>query len=189
MSQGGYLTLVGFVAQDPRQREARAGVWVTNLRVGTTPRIQDRVTNQWRDGETSFYDVACWRRLGDHVRASLHKGDPVMVKGRCRSRSYTDKNGVRHNVIDVIADTVGHDLNRGVANYLRPDRRPVATEGDPAAEQVPDLPEDRDIIDDEALDEFGQALDSLGEADLAVQALEEGETSDAAAASASPTPF
>ena len=98
MSQGGYLTLVGFVAQDPRQREATDGVWVTNLRVGTTPRVQDRVTNQWRDGETSFYDVACWRRLGDHVRASLHKGDPVMVKGRCRSRSYTDKNGVQHNV-------------------------------------------------------------------------------------------
>ena len=189
MSQGGYVTLVGFVAQDPIQRPTRNGVLVTDLRVGATPRIQDRVTNQWRDGETSFYDVACWRRLGDHVRASLHKGDPVMVKGRCRSRSYTDKNGVRNNVIDVIADTVGHDLNRGVANYLRPDRRPVATEEDPAAEQVPDLPEDRDIIDDEALDEFGQALDSLTDAELAVQALEDGETSDAAAPSVSPMPF
>jgi single-strand DNA-binding protein len=183
MSQGGYMTLVGFVAQDPRQREAKDGVWVTDLRIGATPRIQDRVTNEWRDGETSYYDVACWRRLGDHVRASLHKGDPVMVKGRCRSRSFTDKNGVQHYVIDIIADTVGHDLNRGVANYLRPERRPAATEGDPAAEQIPDVPEDRDIIDYESIEQFGEALDSLTEAELAVQALSEDETPDAAVAS------
>ena len=61
MSQGGYVTLVGFVAQDPRQRQVRGGVWVTDLRVGTTPRFQDRVTGQWRDAETSYFDVSCWR--------------------------------------------------------------------------------------------------------------------------------
>jgi single-strand DNA-binding protein len=189
MSQGGYVTLVGFVAQDPRQRETRNGVWVTDLRVGATPRIQDRLTSQWRDGETSYYDVSCWRRLGDHVRASLRKGDPVMIKGRFRSRSFTDKNGVPRTVIDIMADTVGHDLNRGVANYLRPERRPAVTEGDPAADQVPDMPDDRDMIDEEAIEQFGQALESLSEAELAAQALDEDEAADAEVPSGSPTPF
>src|SRR5690349_5684162 len=110
MSQGGYVTLVGFVAQDPIQRPTKDGVLVTDLRVGATPRVQDRVTNQWRDGETSYYDVSCWRRLGDHVRASLHKGDPVMIKGKFRSRTFTDKAGVSRTAIDIVADTVGHDL-------------------------------------------------------------------------------
>src|ERR1700746_4087013 len=67
MSQGGYVTLVGFVAQDPKQRETRNGTRVTDLRIGATPRVQDRVTGQWRDMQTSYYDVTCWRRLGDHV--------------------------------------------------------------------------------------------------------------------------
>ncbi len=178
MSQGGYMTLVGFVAQDPRQRETKNGTWVTDLRVGTTPRIQDRVTSQWRDGETSYYNVACWRRLGDHVRASLRKGDPVMVKGRCRSRSYTDKNGVQHNVVDIIADTVGHDLNRGVANYLRQDRRSAVVAEELAAGHIPDMPEDADMIDDEEIEQFGQALESLPEAALAPHALEEGDETD-----------
>jgi len=119
MSQGGYVTLVGFVAQDPQQRETKNGSRVTDLRVGATTRVQDRVTGQWRDGVTSYYDVSCWRRLGDHVRASLHKGDPVMIKGRFRSRTFTDKAGVSRTVIDIMADTVGHDLNRGIANYMR----------------------------------------------------------------------
>jgi single-strand DNA-binding protein len=193
MSQGGYVTLVGFVAQDPIQRPIRNGVFVTDLRVGATPRVQDRVTNEWRDGDTSYFNVSCWRRLGENVRASLRKGDPVMVKGKFRSRTFTDKNGVIRNVIDIMADTVGHDMNRGVANYIR-QHRPVAADGDPAAETPQDmtddreLPEDRDMIDDETIEQFGRELDGLGGAEVATHALEEDEAADATA-SASPVPF
>ena len=175
MSQGGYVTLVGFVAQDPILRETKNGVLVTDLRVGATPRVQDRVSNEWRDGDTSYYNVSCWRKLGENVRASLRKGDPVMIKGKFRSRTFTDKNGVTRNVIDIMADTVGHDMNRGVANYLR-QPRPTATESDPAAEVPQDmaddreLTEDRDIIDDETIEQFGRELDSLGEAEVATHA-------------------
>ncbi len=200
MSQGGYVTLVGFVAQDPVQRETKNGVLVTDLRVGATPRVQDRVTNQWRDGDTSYYDVSCWRRLGDHVRASLRKGDPVTIKGKFRSRTFVDKTGVSRTVIDIMANTVGHDLNRGVANYLGRQRPPVNTEGDPAA----DVPQDtlgdrdmidrdmidRDMIDEEAIEQFGRELDGLSEAELAARALEEDEgdeeDDDAAVPAASP---
>jgi single-strand DNA-binding protein len=190
MSQGGYVTLVGFVAQDPIQRPTKNGVLVTDLRVGATPRVQDRVTNEWRDGDTSYYDVSCWRRLGDNVRASLRKGDPVMVKGKFRSRTFTDKNGVSRTVIDIVADTVGHDLNRGVVNYLR-QHRPTAINSDPAAGASQDMadgqemPGDRDMIDDEAIEQFGRDLDGLSEAEVAAQALEEDEAADATA----PVPF
>ena len=183
MSQGGYVTLVGFVAQDPVQRETKNGVMVTDLRVGATPRVQDRVTNQWRDGVTSYYDVSCWRRLGDHVRASLRKGDPVTIKGKFRSRTFVDKAGVSRTVIDIMANTVGHDLNRGVANYLGRQRPPVNTEGDPAADVPQDALEDRDMIDrdmmdrdmidEEAIEQFGRELDGLSEAELAARALAE----------------
>jgi single-strand DNA-binding protein len=189
MSQGGYVTLVGFVAQDPIQRPTRNGTLVTDLRIGATPRVQDRVTSQWRDGDTSYFNVSCWRRLGENVRASLRKGDPVIIKGKFRSRTYTDKNGSTRNVIDIIADTVGHDMNRGVANYLR-QGRPSAVEGDPAAEASREMaddremPEDQDIIDDEAIEQFGRELDDLGEAEVATQALEED-----AVASAPPVSF
>jgi single-strand DNA-binding protein len=193
MSQGGYVTLVGFVAQDPIQRPTKNGAFVTDLRVGATPRVQDRVTNEWRDGITSYYDVSCWRRLGENVRASLRKGDPVMIKGKFRARTYTDKNGVTRTVIDIVADTVGHDMNRGVANYIR-QHRPVAADADPAAETPQDmtddreLPEDRDMIDDDAIEQFGRELDGLGGAEVATHALQEDEAADATA-SASPVPF
>jgi len=186
MSQGGYVTLVGFVAQDPRQRETKNGSRVTDLRVGATTRVQDRVTLQWRDGDTSFYNVSCWRRLGDHVRASLRKGDPVVIKGRFRSRTFDDKNGVPRTVIDIVADTVGHDLSRGVANYMRPQQSPVNIEGDPAADGSEDMAEGHDMIDEEAIEQFGRELDEgFNEADLAARALGEDQVG---AAAPSPVP-
>jgi single-strand DNA-binding protein len=191
MSQGGYVTLVGFVAQDPILRPTKNGVLVTDLRVGTTPRVQDRATNEWRDGETSYFSVTCWRRLGENVRASLHKGDPVMVKGKIRSHTYTDKNGVVRSVVDITADTVGHDMNRGVANYLRQSRSAAADDDDRAAQEPQnaadgrEMPEYGDMIDDEAIEQFGRELDGLGEAEVATDALKEDEPVDAVASSVS----
>ena len=189
MSQGAYVTVVGFVAQDPKQRATKNGTWVTDLRIGATPRYQDRATSEWRDGETSYFDVACWRRLGEHVRASLRKGDPVMIKGRFESRTYTDRNGVSRTVYDIVADSVGHDLNQGIANYVRPDRRPAVVDDDVVADQGPVIPEDVDIVDAEAMERLGEALDSLDDADLTAQELGEDETADAAMPSVSSAPF
>ena len=107
-----------------------------------------------------------------------------MIKGKFRSRTFTDKAGVTRTVIDIVADTVGHDLNRGVANYLRQQRRPEVTEDDPAVarQDTPedqDLdghgPEDRDMIDEQAIEQLGRELDGLSEAEAATHAVEEGE--------------
>jgi len=189
MSQGGYVTLVGFVAQDPQQRLTKNGSRVTDLRVGATTRVQDRVTMQWRDGDTSYYNVACWRRLGDHVRASLRKGDPVVIKGRFRARTFDDKTtGLPRTAIDIVADTVGHDLNRGIANYMRPQQQPVTTGTDPGAAGSEATAEGREMIDEEAIDQFGRELDEgFGEADLDAPATGTDQAADAAVPSPVPS--
>ncbi len=196
MSQGGYATVVGFVAQDPIQRLTKDGTRVTDLRVGTTRRVQDRATNQWRDADTSYFTVSCWRRLGDHVRASLRKGDPVVVKGRLRSRTYDDKNGQTRTVVDIVADTVGHDLNRGVANYMRQRPQPVSTDGDPAANGAQGTADERNMadenemindVDEEAMERFERELGhGLNETEFAAEALEEGQAADI---TAPPVPY
>jgi single-strand DNA-binding protein len=195
MSQGGYVTLVGFVAQDPNLRPVTGGRNVTNLRVGATRRYQDKATGQWRDLETSYYNVACWNRLADHVRASMRKGDPVLVKGQFKTHSYEDKTGQIRTEIDIMADTVGHDLSRGVANYIR--QRPPQQSGEDAdgtsgGSAGGDFPEHRDfpgvaaepgeMIDEEAIEQFGRDLDAdLDQAERVVQALNGDEEAGASA--------
>jgi len=119
MSQGAYVTLVGYVAQEPSIRTTKTGKVVTELRVGIAPRYRDRATGEWRDAESSYFSVSCWERLAHHVRASMHKGEPVLVRGRFRTDTFEDKDGRPRTETKITADVVGHDLSRGVANYIR----------------------------------------------------------------------
>jgi single-strand DNA-binding protein len=134
MSQGGYVTLTGYVAREPILREIRKGLFVADVRVGSTPRYQDRASGEWRDGETSYYTVSCWRRLAEHARASLHKGDPILVRGRFRTRTYEDKQKRIRTEVEIVADTIGHDLSRGSANYIRPNPPRQAENNDDMAD-------------------------------------------------------
>jgi single-strand DNA-binding protein len=200
MSQGAYVTLVGYVAQEPNLRTTATGKAITELRVGITPRIRDRDSGEWRDGQASYFSVSCWERLAHHVRASMHKGDPVLVKGRFQTRTYEDKDGNQKTETRITADTVGHDLSRGVANYMRNRSRPPAQDGGAADGQAADgqapgsqNAEQRlgpdDMIDEDAIERFGRDLD---DADIAARALteeqedEDGEDGDTAGASAPP---
>jgi len=196
MSQGAYVTLVGYVAQEPRIRTTNTGKVITDLRVGISPRFRDRATGEWRDAESSYFTVSCWERLAHHVRASMHKGDPVLVKGRFRTESYEDKEGRPRTETKITADTVGHDLSRGIATYIRQRPQPPAQESGPAGDQAPETPDLGDgpdeMIDEEAIERFGRDLD---DSDAAARALTEDQDEDeddaaGAAASAVPaTPF
>jgi single-strand DNA-binding protein len=172
MSQGAFVTLVGFVAQDPSIKPTKNGKLVTDVRVGTTPRYRDTASGEWRDGQTSYFTVSCWQRLADHARASLRKGDPVLVKGRFRAHSYEDRNGQIRTEIRITADTLGHDLTRGNANYMRPRPQQTGTQEDPDLDQAqggPDVDEESgEMLDEEAIERFGRELD---DADRAAQAL------------------
>ncbi len=121
--------LAGYVAREPRFRFTTRGISSATLRVACTPRWVDRETGEWTDGETSFVTVLCWRALADNVAKCLHKGEPVLVKGRLHVRPY-EKDGVSRLAVEIEATSVGHDLARGVASFQRP-RRPAAENGTP----------------------------------------------------------
>ena len=174
MSQGAYVTLVGYVAQEPSIRTTKTGKVVTELRVGIAPRYRDRATGEWHDAESSYFSVSCWERLAHHVRASLHKGEPVLVRGRFKTNTFEDKDGRPRTETRITADVVGHDLSRGVANYIRHRPKQAAADADQAGAQSPGSPdraeEPDELLDEEAIERFGRDLD---DADLAARAFAE----------------
>jgi single-strand DNA-binding protein len=114
------VIMTGYVATQPRMREIAKGVQVVSMRVAWTPRHVDRGTGEWTDGVTSFATVTCWRKLAENVGACVHKGDPVIIRGRFRNgRTYTDKSGVQRREDEIEALEMGHDLSRGIAIFRR----------------------------------------------------------------------
>ena len=213
MSQGAFVTLVGYVAQEPNIRTTKTGKTVTDLRVGITPRYKDQATGEWRDGQSSYFTVSCWDRLANHVRASMHKGEPVLVRGKFKTSTFEDRDGRPRTETRITADTVGHDLSRGVANYIRHRPGQAAANAGAPGDQGPVSPDQRegqnpdeeqnlgqgqdDMIDEDAIERFGRDLD---DPDLAARARAEDEDEDdgdgededaaiAASTGASATPY
>jgi single-strand DNA-binding protein len=113
------VTLTGYVALEPRLWFTKqAHTPVVNLRVGTTPRRMDASTGEWKDGPSSFFTVNCWRKLALNVSASLHKGDPVIIRGQLRMRSWND-NGKMRSIVEIEAESVGHDVAYGFSHFMK----------------------------------------------------------------------
>ena len=128
------ITIVGNVGWQPNHKALASGTVVTDFRVATTPRRLDKATGEWRDLETMWYGVTCWRGLADNVAASVQKGDRVVVTGRLSQRSY-EKDGEKRTVLEIDATSIGFDLSRYPVMAVRPARQVEAVDagGDDAA--------------------------------------------------------
>jgi single-strand DNA-binding protein len=119
MLNGAMVTLAGYVAREPIYTTVNDTIPKVIVRVAWNNRYPDRVTGEWRDGRTSFATVNCWRKLAGNAVMSLRKGQPVVVSGRLLVREYEDKEGKRRTAVDIEADAIGHDLNRGITHFQR----------------------------------------------------------------------
>ena len=117
-----HVTVVGNVVAEPRLAHTKDGHAVASFRLASTPRRLDRVTGEWRDGETLFTGVTCWRALAENVFISLKKGSSVIVMGKLSIRPYETKDGDKRQSVDIDALAVGPDLGRAVAVIKRAER-------------------------------------------------------------------
>ena len=138
MSNETIVTLQGHVGGDVRLNQA-GGFPVANFRLACTPRRRGK-DGEWSDGPTQWYSVTAWRRLAEHVAASVGRGDPVVVQGRLEMKPYVNKAGVETFDVTVEAWAVGHDLNRGTSSFERRKLSAAPATVDDAATQPPTQP-------------------------------------------------
>lgn len=104
------ITIVGNLTDDPELRTIQSGAQVVNFAIASTPRIYDKNQNQWVDGAALFMRCQAWRDLAAHIASSLAKGMRVIATGTLSQRSYEDKTGVKHTVIEMTVDEIGASL-------------------------------------------------------------------------------
>jgi single-strand DNA-binding protein len=149
MTQENQITLRGYITTEPQFRHtAKAGIPVTELRVGSTPRRLNRDTGEWEDLATSYFTVKCWRRLAINASSSLHKGDRVLIRGHFYLNQWVDSEQRPRERLEIEADSLGHDLSYGWTHFLRGvQQRPggqAALNAGEAARQDLELPGDGD---------------------------------------------
>jgi single-strand DNA-binding protein len=109
------ITVVGNLTADPELRFIPSGAAVANFTVASTPRIYDRQSGEWKDGDALFLRCNIWRDAAENVAESLTRGARVIVTGRLKQRSFETREGEKRTVVEVEVDEIGPSLRYATA--------------------------------------------------------------------------
>lgn len=113
------VTVIGNLTDDPELRFTAQGAAVANFRMAVSKRVRDPQTNEWKDGDTSFFRVNVWRQLAENAAESLSRGTRVIVTGALKMRQWETQEGEKRSVVEIEATEVGPSLKWATAKVER----------------------------------------------------------------------
>lgn len=96
------VILVGNLTRDPELSETPNGVAVCRFAIA----VSRDYANSDGTRETDFFNITVWRGRAEVCGKYLKKGNKVAIVGSLQNRSYEDKDGIKRNVTDVVANEV-----------------------------------------------------------------------------------
>ncbi len=98
------VMLIGNVGQEPTVRYLDNGVCVASVRLATTERGYTLQNGTQVPDRTEWHSLIFWRKQAETVEKYVHKGDKLYVEGKIQSRKYDDRQGVSHQVVEIMVD-------------------------------------------------------------------------------------
>ena len=123
------VILIGNIGKDPDIQYLEGNIAIAKFPLATTETYKDK--NGVTVSQTEWHSIVLWRKLAEIAEKYLHKGSPVYIEGRIRSRNWEDKDKVRRFSTEILGD-----------NVIMLDKRKEHPEGEPAASdpgKVPDM--------------------------------------------------
>ena len=97
------VCLIGRLVADPELKHTQSGVSVCSFRIAVDRTYQAK----GQERQADFINIVAWRQTADFICRYFHKGSRISVVGSLQSRDYTDQNGNKRTVYEVVADNVG----------------------------------------------------------------------------------
>ena len=94
--------LIGNLTRDPEVTETPTGIAVCRFAIAVSRDYQ----NSEGTRETDFFNITVWRGRAEVCGKYLKKGSKVAISGSIQTRSYEDKDGIKRNVTDIVANEV-----------------------------------------------------------------------------------
>lgn len=129
MASDTQITVVGNLTADPELRYTQNGTPVAGVTIASTPRSFDKLSSEWKDGETLYLRGSVWREYAEHVAGSLFKGMQVIAVGRLVQRGYETKEGEKRASYEIQIDQIGPALQYATATVSKTPRKVPASAG------------------------------------------------------------
>jgi single-strand DNA-binding protein len=121
MAQDNQIVIVGNLTRDPELRYTPNGAALVKFGIAWSKRAPDE-SGQWRDVETSFFNVTAWRQMAENVAETLTQGSRVVVVGRLRTNTWETPEGEKRSTVEIEADEVAPSLKWATAKLERQGR-------------------------------------------------------------------
>lgn len=93
--------IMGNATADPTYQNTQGGHAVASLSIATNETFTD--ANGQKQERAEFHRVVFWDKLADIVRQYIHKGSPLYIEGKIRTRKYND-NGIDKYITEIVAN-------------------------------------------------------------------------------------
>lgn len=97
------VQLTGNLGKDPEIRQFDSGKLAT-FSLATREDYWTKAGEQ--ASQTQWHRISAWGKVAERIEAELKKGTFVSIEGRLRNRSYTDKDGAKKFVTEIIATDI-----------------------------------------------------------------------------------
>jgi len=95
---------MGFLGNDPDVKAINDKKKVARVSIATKESYKNDKGEKVE--ETQWHTLVMWDRLANLAESYLHKGSEVSIEGKLSNRSYTDKEGVKRYITEVLVNDV-----------------------------------------------------------------------------------
>lgn len=123
--------LAGRLVAAPEVKQTPSGNTVCNVRIAVTRRVSGG-----DHPESDFFNVTAWNNTAEFIGRYFEKGAAICIVGRIQNRSYTDKDGNKRTLTDIIAEEA-HFVESKATSEANSYKDPVTHPYEVAGQTVP----------------------------------------------------
>lgn len=96
------VQLIGNLGKAPEVRTLEGGKKMATFSVATNSNYRNARGEKVE--ETQWHNLVAWGRVAEIAEQYLKKGKEVAIEGRLVNRSYSDKNGIKKYVTEIVVN-------------------------------------------------------------------------------------
>ena len=138
------VILAGRITADPELKQTPSGVSLVTFSLAVNRRFASR-DGQNQQPEADFFRITAWRNTAEFIAKYFRKGSAICICGSIQNRTWTDQNGQRRYMTDIIAEDANFVESRNSqdsqSGYGAPDAYSTPAYSSPAQNNAPKFEE------------------------------------------------
>lgn len=130
------VSLIGRLTYEPELKSTPSGVSVLSFQIA----VDRKRIAAGSERKADFIDCIAWRHRAEFISRYFHKGQQIAVEGEIQTRDYTDTNGNKRKVVEVVVNSVFFCGSKPESNpqFTPPQKQGGFTADNSDFEEIPD---------------------------------------------------